>query len=530
MRIITLLSCLLMVTACSTPRGTENRRQIVLDAVVAGDFITAEKTVDKIYGGKGLDEPGDKHQLLWYMQRGALQCMQHDFINAELFLERASALVDERRGVSVGGAVGAAVANETARAYDGEAFEHTQIELLRVLNHVVQANILEGIYTPPYTFSKDIDGSMSGPAVVDGRISSVKHFERARNIARKMTLDLAKETEDAAGSRRYDKDSFANLLSGALVLSLPQPSNNDRQLADALFYRAMEAYPDDLDKYAQDGNFHFEVRAVPSFAEALQARNGLRYNPEKFKSMEKHDWKSGQGSIFIVHQHGLTARPQTLDIRFVSAVGSKPANSQSFHVGGVGFYASGPDTDALRTWGDLALPGDVVDDLFGSGLAIMGFAMPVHERDQPIAGVGQIHAMDVKGEFNVDQQLEVASDIDAYARATLKDEQPALFVKTFARSAAKQIAAHVTAEEAAQENPLGGFLTRLVGSSVATMTEVADTRSWWLLPNHISASLVDLPAGDYHLQLSHSNGSVELGTVTVQPNRVVIIPARTFGE
>ena len=529
MRTITLITSIALLCACSTPRGTEQRRQITLDAVKQGDFVTAAATIDKIYGGNKGEAPSkEKHKLLWYMQQGQIAAMQDDFINTELILSRAGELVDERRGINVGGAVGSAVANETLRAYAGEAYEHIYIDIVRSLNYLRQGQILEGVHRPPVNVTQDLDGSMRGPLVVDAKLPADKHYQRARGLTKRLNLDQAQETADAAGKRRYDKDPFGQMLGGAIVMAMPSPSNNDRQYADAMFYRMMESYPEEMQDYSKDTNFEFELKGVPSFAHTLQVRNGLRYNAKKYKADERLDWKKDHGSILVIQKHGFIARPKTLDIRFVSAVGSKPQNGRHFHVGGVAFYANGPNTDVVNTWADILLPGDVVDNLFGSGLAIMGFALPVHEKDAPIYEPGTVSVSSSNGEINVQSQTEVVSDIDAYARATLKDEQPALFVKTFARAAAKQVAAHIAAQEVAQEDPVGGFFARLVGSSVATATEVADTRSCWLMPNYISATLIDLPAGDYNIQLNHGGGTVNLGSVTVKPYRLIILPARTW--
>ena len=531
MRVLSLVTSILILCSCSTPRTTEARRQTTLDAVAKGDFITATKTIDKIYGGSGGEEPRkEKHKLLWYMQQGKLAAMQKDYKRAEALLLRAGEIVNERRGVNVGGAVGSAMANETVRAYAGEGFEHIHIDVVRALNYIEQAQILAGLHKPAVPPLVDTDGKLRGPNVIDGRITSQKHYERARIVTKRLNLDQLEETEFEAGSRRYDKDPFGNLLAGAVVLAMPKLRSADRQYAEVMFHRALEAYAEDIQDFGSDGNFEFELGSVPKFVETLQARNGIRYNPKKYEAKKSLDWKPGQGSILIVQMHGFIARPKTLDIRLITAVGSKPATGRQFRIGGVAFYADGPGADVVNNWTDILLPGDVVDELFGSGLAIMGFAMPVHEKDQPVAEPAQVTVASADGAVNIHAQTEVVSDLDAYARATLKDEQPALFVKTFARATAKQVAAHVAAQQLAEEDPVAGFFGRLVGSSIATATEVADTRAWWLMPNYISATLIDLPAGEYHVQLDHSGGNVDLGQVTVKEHQLIILPARTLGK
>lgn len=528
MRFICIIVIIVLISACSTPRGTEARRVKALDAVAVQDYQTAAAMVNEIYGGEDDQAPDkEKHKLLWYMQRGQLSYLQHDFQATERYLSRAGELVDERRAINVGGAAGSAIANETARAYAGEGFEHTQIDLIRSINLLQQAQILEGVYQPPYPVTADPEGTLNGPGIINAGMTAEKYYENARNVARRMTLNQLKETEDAAGRRRYDKDPFAMLYTGALVMAMPAPTDTDRQLANVLLKKSFEAYPEDIDDYAGDRNFEFELKKIPPFTEVLMARNGLVYLPDVYENKKELDWKDNHGSILIIQQHGFVARPKTLDIRMVSAVGAR-SNKRSFHVGGVAFYAKGPDTRAIENWTSLTLPGDVVQDVFGSGLKVMGFAMPVHEPDQPIPQTSVVSVVDDMGQTQLQQQLEVASDTDAYARATLKDEQPALFIKTFTRAAAKQVAAHIAAEEAKKEDPLGGLFVGLIGSAAATMTEVADTRSWWLLPNHISATLIDVPAGEYRLHLEHGNGSRDLGMVTVSPKRLAIVPARTW--
>ena len=70
----------------------------------------------------------------------------------------------------------------------------------------------------------------------------------------------------------------------------------------------------------------------------------------------------------------------------------------------------------------------------------------------------------------------------------------------------------------------------LIGSTVATLSEVADTRAWTSLPDHIEGALLVLPAGSYSLILDTAYGPVECGGVTVEAGRMVVVPIRTFTE
>ena len=75
-----------------------------------------------------------------------------------------------------------------------------------------------------------------------------------------------------------------------------------------------------------------------------------------------------------------------------------------------------------------------------------------------------------------------------------------------------------------------GLVTNLFTSTAATLSEVADTRAWTTLPGHIEGALIDLPPGNYSLVLDTAAGPVECGGVTVQADRLVVVPIRTFPE
>ena len=115
----------------------------------------------------------------------------------------------------------------------------------------------------------------------------------------------------------------------------------------------------------------------------------------------------------------------------------------------------------------------------------MGFSIPVHAADRPIPASPSVVTLDAEGNATEHTKLKVVADVDAYARATLKDEQPGLLVKTVLRAVGKQVAVNIAAREAKkQAEAHGGQLAGLGasvlvgfgGSSAMTLTEVADTR------------------------------------------------------
>ena len=84
---------------------------------------------------------------------------------------------------------------------------------------------------------------------------------------------------------------------------------------------------------------------------------------------------------------------------------------------------------------------------------------------------------------------------------------------------------------AEDQMPLPGVNILVKGTTVGTITEIADTRCWTLLPGHIELGLLDLPAGEHELTLLTADGrQAALGTVTVTPGRLLVIPARSLTD
>jgi hypothetical protein len=260
----------------------------------------------------------------------------------------------------------------------------------------------------------------------------------------------------------------------------------------------------------------------------------------------------GHGMVLVLNHVGFITHPEVLDIRAVAAqfrgtIQPTPAeaargySAHRFNMGGVVFWAKGPGADVVNFWAPIPVPGDLVSKAIApGGAAFMGFALPVHATDKPIPLPAKVRAKPAAGGMDIVAGMEVLSDLDAFARATLKDEQPGVLAKTMIRAVAKQIAAAQTAREVEQAVKRKskddgtaealGLLTNLFASTAATLSEVADTRAWTTLPNHIEGTLLDLPPGNYTLTLDTAYGPVECGGITVQADRLVVVPVRTFPQ
>lgn len=111
-----------------------------------------------------------------------------------------------------------------------------------------------------------------------------------------------------------------------------------------------------------------------------------------------------------------------------------------------------------------------------------------------------------KVRLNIDGKyypLEVVSNIDGLARASLAEDMPLITTRAMARAVIKKKAE----DEAGKANPLLGFATSIVNLS----TEIADTRCWNTLPQEFELSRVFLPEGKYEVKIE-----------VLSPNGVVI--------
>ncbi|MEH6648645.1 MAG: hypothetical protein V7707_01325 [Motiliproteus sp.] len=85
--------------------------------------------------------------------------------------------------------------------------------------------------------------------------------------------------------------------------------------------------------------------------------------------------------------------------------------------------------------------------------------------------------------------LELIEDVDTLAREALQASQG----KRMALSLARVTTKHQLVKSSREQDPLLGFLADLA----SILTEVADTRSWSLLPATIQVGTIRLPAGTY---------------------------------
>ncbi len=124
-----------------------------------------------------------------------------------------------------------------------------------------------------------------------------------------------------------------------------------------------------------------------------------------------------------------------------------------------------------------------VPELQGNiSLAVPYYPPPVH-RSQPLR-------VDAGGQS---YNTELLEDIDSLARLSLEARQAEIYAASLARMVSK----HQAVRAAQRESPAAGLLVNLA----TIFSEVADTRSWNMLPATMQIARITLPAGRYALRL-----------------------------
>jgi hypothetical protein len=561
---------------CTTPRTTERMRMDTLRAAESGRYADAHAEINALYdshfpgelaevGGKPQADlaVGDKQALIWHMESGLVEHLAGDLALSDRHLDAAAELVDERRTKTLVTEGATFLTNETLRDYAGWPFEHIQVDYYRALNRLLMAEQREGLYAPLQLAVPALRPGPTGTAVAPFALTlddvpAADNFDRAINFARRMTINQLRETADAAGSNRYHDDPFGRVLAAALT-ECPRRgdrSEGNRQFADIQLKQAVKAYAEEARILGGKQPFRHEVRGRPALLDTLLVRISREYDPEGFDQhladygfapgdprLKQAALAPGHGMVLVLNNVGFLAHPEVLDVRIMaSSFVPLPVPTAAerdggvtvsvFRIGAIGFYAKGPGSEVVNAWGAIPVPPGIVEKLLApGGAAFMGFALPVHRPDRPIAPPATARAKPMSGGSEITRTLEVVADLDAYARAALKDDQPQLVAKTLIRAASKQVAGGTLAHEAKKRGgDLLGLAVNLVTSTAATLSEVADTRAWTTLPDHIEATLIDLPAGTYALDLDTRSAALALGTVTVPAGRLVVVPVRTFPE
>jgi len=122
------------------------------------------------------------------------------------------------------------------------------------------------------------------------------------------------------------------------------------------------------------------------------------------------------------------------------------------------------------------------------------------------------------------QSLDVSDAVVADFDATRAE----LIARTVARAATKLVVTKTVERKVGEREKVAGQILGILANIGTLVTERADTRSWHLLPGHLTMLRVRVPPGQHSLSLKVGDRVVDLDPVTVRPGRVAVVAHRAW--
>jgi uncharacterized protein len=421
-----------------------NRYLLIEQSLQAGDFAQAAAIVEgaeKDYGGKS--------RLLYDMDRGMTLQLAGQYQLSSLALERAEEEVERLYTRTIRSETAAFLSNDNTLSYEGEAYEHVMINVVKALNYAAQGQLQEALV-------------------------------EARRIDHRLNV-LSDSVKDAAG---YRNDGFARYLSGILY-----ESTGDLNNAFIAYRNAYEAY--------EAARAWSRTPAPPSLrADLLRTAEALHLTVE---SEEYRRRFSDLASEAFSRQESLA------QVVMISYNGRAPRKEDR--------YLDLPiSVDALqlvllnRGFSPSAHRNRAADSiLYGLNGRVVRVALPRLVSQKTQVRYETMTLTDSTG-HTVTVRSELAHDVTALAEKSLSDRLPRMTVKALARAATKLALAEGAtrgAQQAAGKDaaPWVGLLIGMLSKGLAVASEEADKRSWQTLPDEIHIARAWVPPGSYRVSI-----------------------------
>jgi hypothetical protein len=424
-----------------------------------------------------LDEAKDsayegKNEFLYYLERGMQLHYAHQYEESNASFHAATQLGEELYAVSISGEVATFMMNDNARPYYGQNFE-------RALVHAFSAFNYQALGQPD---------------------EALVEIRQLNDLLRKLAVDGETNT--------YDDDAFAHYLAG--IFFSEQGEEDEAFIA---YKKALDSYQGYSAKYGVETPSTLYADAAHT-AEKLGfwALDELR---QRYGDFESEPVPEDSGQAVILHYNGRA--PVKFDVFVDVAFGDGWAYVNQIRV----------DDESSE---DIARASSIVSVIAGGESVRVAF--PQYRRI-PRA----IRRMTVRSEAGGQTPAVLVESVSAIAVRDLADHIVRIRAKAIARAVVKYAIGRA-AEEAAKQTSgdygaLAGALIKVTSAVVRGVTEVADKRAWFSVPEEIWLSRMNLPAGDHILEIDYhdSNGAVvssEEANVTIRPGRRSFVLLRTI--
>ncbi|HSA61869.1 MAG TPA: hypothetical protein VLE03_06485 [Nitrospiraceae bacterium] len=468
---------ILLAVALLTGCGPSTNRYLLIEqSLIAGDPARAAAVVEQ-----SENEYGAKSRLLYGMDRGMMLQLAGQYEQSNAVLEQADEEVERLYTRTIRSESAAFLTNDNALPYEGDAYEHVMINVLKALNYAVQGQEQEALV-------------------------------EARRIDHRLNV-LSDKVADPNG---YRNDGFARYLSGILYEAAGDLNN-----AFVAYRNAYEAYQGARGWSRTTGPVSLRSDLLRT-AEALHLTTELEEYRRAFPEVV---WQpvSEQQQLAQVVMISYNGRAPKKEDRFLDIPVSLDALQLVLLNRGLSQspYQRNRAVDSV---------------LYGLNGRVVRVALPrlVPQRTQ--IPFEDMTLTDATGHA-VTVRSELAHNVTALADKSLSDRLPAITTKAVARAATKYALAEGTtrgAQHAAGKDaaPWVGLIVGLLTKGLAVASEEADKRSWQTLPDEIHVARAWVPPGRYQLAIRPSGHATAAGkadqTLTLSSGQTTFVIQRVM--
>jgi hypothetical protein len=434
------------LTGCATYSATHANLRPEL---ASGQFDKALQTVE--------ENRGSKDKLLYYLERGLILHYAKRWQESNQLLQQAEDLAVDLYTRSISEGVFSLLTNDTAISYRAEPFEMAMIPYYRALNYI-------------YLGEQD-------EAMVEARKASL-YLRQYTDLTQVAVADSSEATSDTGG--HLDGDSLETLRNNAFLLYLSGMLYEwDGEINDAFI-----AYRNAAASFAVTKR-HLDVQTPPWLGKDL-ARTGTwlglneelellwRQYPELAMAAEAADQATSiaTGHVVLFLEVGYVAHK--IQREFNLPILKDEGNIDVGDLAASLILRMDPlwlatGSWEIEYWLRVAMPEMVVEP-------------PVVIGARVSAGVAGSHAVTVRVE-----------DLAGRAVFGFQAKKGTILLKSVARALSKYLAT----KKADDADVVAGIIANILGAA----TETADTRNWLTLPGQIAMVRLELPPGQYDLQV-----------------------------
>ncbi len=467
------LTGLTLLTSCGP---SVNRYLLIEQSLLAGNPKQADAIVEQAE-----KEYGSKSRVLYGMDRGMTLQLAGHYQQSNAVLEQAEEEVERLYTRTIRSETVAFLTNDNALPYEGDAYEHVMINVVKALNYAVQGQLQEALV-------------------------------EARRIDHRLNV-LSDKVKETSG---YRNDGFARYLSGILY-----EATGDLNNAFIAYRNAFKAYE------AMRGWLRTPYPAslrsdLLRTAEALHLTLEFEGYRQAFPdaTWEPISAKQQLAQVVMISYNGRAPRKEDryldlpISLDALQLVLLNRGFSQSF-------YQRNRAVDSV---------------LYGLNGRVVRVALPLLVPQKTQVLFENLTLTDAAG-HPVTVRSELAHNVTALAEKSLSDRLPAIITKALARAATKFALAEAAtrgAQQAAGKDaaPWVGLFVGLLTKGIAVASEEADKRSWQTLPDEIHVARAWMPAGQYQLSIQPSGQGMVAGkegeSLNLVPGQTIFIMQRVM--